>query len=138
MIGSLNRQNRQYCALLGKFQEVGPTPTETIEKYIRSAGAVILLISHDYCKRYQIENSEIRKEVDLMISLRDRLTLIPVPADPFPNLDNAPFLAELRSTGDVPWMGEESLRELSTPDVDRAVEKLLVYIDSEAGRRISE
>lgn len=135
MIGSLNKQNRQYFALIDRFQELGRTPAETIQKYIEAADAVILLISRDYCDKYQIASSEIRREVDLLITLRDRLILIPVAADPFPTLGNAPFLTKLRTTEDVQWMGEDGLRELSTPDVDRAMEKVVTYIDSEARRK---
>lgn len=130
LTGSLHRRQRQYCALTAPYQNLIVPPSQNVEDHLARAEAVVLVVSDAYRQAYADPKRHVRREVDYMIKHRERLILLPVPADPFDTLHDALPWSQLGWTEDPPWLGEKDLRELPTPDVDQAVAAVLDYIDN--------
>lgn len=130
LMNSLHKQKRQYCALADDFQDLGKPTKENSKEYVNNAEAIILVVSQEYVRAYRDPDRHVHLEVDQIKQHKDRLILVPVLADPFPALpDGLPWDELGYTSGRPPWMGEKDLREIPTPDVDRAIEAVLEFID---------
>ena len=135
---ALYKRRRKYYLYIKTFQGVGETPGKNSIEAVMNAGAVILLASSDYVKRYQEEpNGNIAKEINAM-SLRvktDNLKVVVLSADHFREIEKLPW--SVLGFTDIPYIGAP-LRNATSRSIGEAVDEALEAIDSRVSKGVGK
>jgi HD superfamily phosphohydrolase len=133
---ALYNRRRKYYLYIKTFQGVGGTPGKNSIEAVMNAGAVILLASSDYVKRYQEEpNGNIAKEINAMSQRvkADNLKVIVLSADHFSEIEKLPW--SILGFEGIPYIGAP-LRNATNKLIGEAVDEALEAIDSRASKGV--